>query len=174
MPQRRSRFLTIVFSCLPGAGHMFMGFMKIGLSLMVSFFLIIFLSSWLGLGSLMYIIPILCFYSFFDCIGKCYASDDEFARFEDHYLFSFDKISDANVIFNGKGRLVVGILILLIGVDMLIKSIVYGLISKISSELYSTILEIMSYLPQLVIGFVIIAIGVYLIIGKKRSIDKNA
>ena len=65
MTNRKNRFLTVIFACLPGAGHMFMGLMKIGVSLMASFFVVIFLSSWLDFGPLMYLVPIIWFYSFY-------------------------------------------------------------------------------------------------------------
>ena len=45
MKKEKSKFLTFCFSLLPGAGHMYMGFMKMGLSLMAAFFFLIFLSS---------------------------------------------------------------------------------------------------------------------------------
>ena len=47
---KRSKFWTVVFSFLPGAGHMFMGFMKQGTSIMVAFFGLYLVSSWLGIG----------------------------------------------------------------------------------------------------------------------------
>lgn len=59
MIKRKSRFLTFVFSMLPGAGHMYMGFMKIGVSFMSVFFFLIFLSSWLNIGPLLYIAPLI-------------------------------------------------------------------------------------------------------------------
>ena len=39
--KKKNRFLTFCFSCLPGAAEMYMGFMKMGLSLMLVFFAII-------------------------------------------------------------------------------------------------------------------------------------
>ena len=41
----KSTFLTILFSFLPGAGHMYLGLIKQGIQLMVLFFGTIFLSS---------------------------------------------------------------------------------------------------------------------------------
>ena len=37
--KKKSRFLTFIFSFLPGAAEMYMGFMKNGFSLMMIFFL---------------------------------------------------------------------------------------------------------------------------------------
>ena len=45
MRRKKSKFLTFIFSLLPGAGEMYMGFMKMGVSLMAEFFGIIFLAT---------------------------------------------------------------------------------------------------------------------------------
>lgn len=174
MSRKRNKFLTIVFSFLPGAGHMFMGFMKMGLSLMTLFFLLIFLSSWLDIGPLMYIIPILCFYSFFDCICKCYASDSEFAQFEDHYLFFGDKFSDFDKLLKGKGKLILGILLVLIGIKLFWDSTINCLQSLIPVEVYRMIIAGADLLPRIIVGILIIVLGVFLIIGKKRSSEDDA
>lgn len=49
---------------LPGAGHMYMGFMNMGVSFMSVFFFVIFLSTWLDIGPLLFILPLIWFYSF--------------------------------------------------------------------------------------------------------------
>jgi hypothetical protein len=163
-----------MFSFLPGAGHMFMGFMKLGSSLMALFFLIAFLSSWLNFGVLMLFSPVLWFYSFFDCICKCWANDDEFAKFEDHFLISADKFSAVNIIFKGKSKLIIGILILLIGIYLIFEVSLRTLQMFIPYTIFNLISSAASLLPRFVVGAAIIAIGVYLIIGKRRSNDSNA
>ena len=50
MIRKKGSFLTFCFSMLPGAGEMYLGFMKRGASLMTLFFFIIFSSTWLQLG----------------------------------------------------------------------------------------------------------------------------
>ncbi len=47
MRKKTNKFLVFMFSLLPGAGHMFMGFMKTGVSLMSAFLFVIFLTAWL-------------------------------------------------------------------------------------------------------------------------------
>lgn len=67
----KNGFLTVLFSCLPGLGHYYLGMQKRGLNLMILFFLIIFLNTIvpnalsfpLGIA-----IPILWFYSQFDAL----------------------------------------------------------------------------------------------------------
>ena len=63
--KKKNRFLTFCFSCLPGAAEMYMGFMKMGVSLMLLFFLVCILSAWLNQGALVAIAVVVWFYSFF-------------------------------------------------------------------------------------------------------------
>ncbi len=121
----------------------------------------------------MYLIPIVIFYSFFDCINRCFAPDDEFARLSDHYLFSLDKLSGAETLFQGKFKLIAGIVLLLIGLDLLWNSFVNSTLLSLSYRFHGLLNGITDLIPRLVIGIAIIAIGVYLIIGKKRGIDKH-
>jgi Uncharacterized protein, linocin/CFP29 homolog len=171
MPKQRNKFFTFVFSFFPGAGHMFMGFMKIGLTLMAGFLLIIFLSSWLDLGPLMYIQPILIFYSVFDCINKDWASPEEFARFEDRSFFSGQQAAGLFGFLKGRGRIAAGVVIVFIGCEILLKNIVnsYTLERILPHMLYSLLSVATNTLPQIVVSAAIIGAGLYLIIGKKRG-----
>lgn len=169
MPQRKSRFLTIVLSLFPGAGHMFMGFMKMGLSLAGAFLLLVFLSSWLNLGPLMYLAPLLFFYSFFDCIQKCYASDEEFAAYRDHYLFSTGSFGRLDDLLRGKGRLAAGLVVLVIGAYLIWKALMTNMAGWIPSEIYRAVTTAMGTLPQLAVGVLIILAGAYLIVGRKED-----
>ena len=64
MTRKKSGFLTFCFSLIPGAGEMYMGFMKLGISIMAVFWLLIFLAAFFGMGPLLFILPILWVYSF--------------------------------------------------------------------------------------------------------------
>ncbi|HWQ71578.1 MAG TPA: hypothetical protein VN370_04570 [Desulfitobacteriaceae bacterium] len=169
MKTKRNKFLTIMFSLLPGAGHMFMGFMKMGLSMMSLFCFIIFLSSWLNIGPLLFILPILWFYSFFDCINKRYSSDEEFILLDDHFLYSIDKLIETNSIIFQKHRLFAGILLLFFGIYLLWSNIINNLYGHIPSHIYSMLINIKYLMPQTVLGIIIVVIGVRLIVGKKRE-----
>ena len=86
MIRKKNKFFTFIFSFVPGAGQMYMGFMKRGLSLMSYFILIISISVWLNIGPLMLIALIIWFYSFFDTQNLSSTPDDEFYSLEDQYL----------------------------------------------------------------------------------------
>ncbi|MGV8982628.1 hypothetical protein [Clostridium sp.] len=173
MKKEKSKFLTFCFSMLPGAGHMYMGFMKMGLSFMAAFFFLIFLSSWLSIGPLLFVLPLIWFYSFFDCINKRYSTDEEFLLLEDDYLFSLDELGKIDWGILKKHRLVSGILLVLLGVYLVWINTINSLTGYISDEVYNTIHNVTRMAPQIIIGVVIIFVGAKLIIGKKRECDMN-
>lgn len=175
MRKKKSKFWTVVFSFLPGAGHMYMGFMKLGISLMGLFFFIIFLASWLDFGPLTFILPVLWFYSFFDCLNKCYASDEEFMSMPDDYLFSGSRMPYLGRVLDSRGRVIVGLLLLFIGCYAIWNLfLVHILGAFLPGAVYYAIRNLTHSLPQLIVGVVIVAAGVWLIIGKKKEMDRDA
>lgn len=63
--QNKSKWMTIFFSFVPGAGHMYLGLMNQGIRLMTGFFLAVFLMGWLGISFIGFILPVLWCYSVF-------------------------------------------------------------------------------------------------------------
>lgn len=59
------RSLTLALSIVPGAGHMYLGYQKKGLLIMGSFSFSIFFMGWLGISLLLFVLPLIWFYSFF-------------------------------------------------------------------------------------------------------------
>lgn len=173
MKKEKSKFLTFIFSLMPGAGHMYMGFMKMGISLMAVFFFLIFLSSFFSIGPLLFVLPLVWFYSFFDCMNKRYSTDDEFLTLEDKYLFSLDELVKIDKDVLKKHRLASGILLIIIGGYLIWNNILNTLSAYISSELFSLINDVTRVAPQIIIGIVIILVGLKLIKGKKKECDMN-
>ncbi|MBU3216286.1 hypothetical protein LL033_23270 [Clostridium estertheticum] len=173
MKKEKNKFLTFGFSLLPGAGHMYMGFMKMGLSLMTMFFFIIFLSSFLSIGPILFVAPLIWFYSFFDCLNKRYATDEEFLLLEDNYLFSLDELVKVDKDILKKHALFSGILLVLLGGYLIFNNIINSLAGYIPGDVYNVISDVTRMAPQIIIGVVIVVIGAKLIIGKKKECDMN-
>ena len=77
---KKSKFLTVVFSALPGLGHMYLGWQQRGLFFMLAFFLAIFLANLTGGLLLAFAIPVIWFYSLFDalqCFDEGYLPPEE-------------------------------------------------------------------------------------------------
>lgn len=171
MQHKRNGFLTFCFSCIPGAGQMFLGFLKEGVSLMFLFFGWVALTSWLHLDVLLYITPVIWFYAFFDAMNKNALPDEKFETLEDHYLFD-NGLEELQGIFSGKGRIVLSLFLILIGLHFLVRNIwdvvedVFGVVIPV------VVYEVgFYYIPRLVVACLIIGAGLYLIIGKKPTTD---
>ncbi|MDS0527445.1 hypothetical protein NNC19_17280 [Clostridium sp. SHJSY1] len=173
MTKKKSRFLTFICSLLPGAGHMYIGFMKTGVSFMAAFFFIIFLSSFLKINELIYIVPLIWFYSFFDCNNKANLNDEDRLVTEDKYLFSLEKLPKIDNKMSGKSGVTIGIILLLLGVYLVFNNIIEVLRPYMDWGFYSILRNLFRQVPQVIVGVVIVVIGIKLIQGKNKERKAN-
>ncbi len=171
MIRKKSNFLTFCFSLLPGAGQMYMGFMKRGSSLMAFFFLTIFLSTWLGLGPLMFLMPIIWFYAFFDTHNLRSMPDDEFYAMEDDFVILPEYAKAKAKEIQDKYRYILAVVLIVIGLSILWNNFVDILGSVLPRFAYSFLHRFGNLIPQLFVACAIIAFGIYLIRGKKQDLD---
>lgn len=171
MIRKKSNFLTFCFSLLPGAGQMYMGFMKRGSSLMAYFFLIIFLSTWLGLGPLMFFMPIIWFYAFFDTHNLRSMPDDEFYAMEDNFVLLPDYAKEQAQLIQNKYRNVIAITLIVIGSAILWNNFIDIIDDVVPDYVYEVLYSFGRLVPQLFVACAIIAFGIYLIRGKKQDLD---
>lgn len=170
MIKKKNKFFTFMLSLVPGVGHMYMGFMKQGISIMALLTLIIFSSSFFYIDIFLYAIPLLWFYSFFDSMNKASLNNEVFAQLEDYYLFSFDSFIENKNKFIHQYKFIIALLLLLAGFKLLFSNIISMLNSYITHEVYTFLHRIDYYIPQLIIGALIICIGLKLIVGKKKEL----
>ena len=166
----RNKFLTVLFSFLPGAGHMFLGFMKTGLSFMTMFFGIIVLAVILRMGVLMAAMPIIWFYAFFDCINKTFPTD-EANIIEDKYIL----LPEPFPIFVGKQRVVLGTALALLGLYLLADSalnIARRVLPYWTHVYFNQIRHFLNSAPQIIIAVAIIVVGVLMVVGKKKELKE--
>lgn len=170
MIKKKSRFLTFCFSCMPGAGHMYMGFMKQGISFMIGFFALIGLADIMGMSIIGFAAAVLWFASFFDANNKAALSDDEFYSLEDDYLFG-----DENVfknLFKGKQRLIVAGVFIFLGVCALWRNLIDLIYMIVPNYLRDTVWNYgIIKAPRFVFAIIVIAIGIWLIKGKKEELN---
>lgn len=171
MTHKKNGFWRLVFSLLPGAGEMYMGFMKMGISLMGLFFGIVAIATWLELGPLIFIAVIVWFYGFFHVHNLAGAPDEEFYAIEDDYLFHLTDGRQSGRELLKNYHNIIAALLIIIGVIMLWKGFYYMLGYYIPQEIIWQ-MEGLSYrLPQMIAGAAIIVIGIYMIRGKKQELD---
>lgn len=164
MRRKKSKFLTFIFSLLPGAGEMYMGFMKMGVSLMAEFFGIIFLATVTDVSQLLMIDIILWFYAFFHVHSIAGASDEEFSRLEDKYLIPFYESNPGRQ--SKMMRRFCSIVLIVLGAFMLWNM---G-IKMLGSILYLPGVE---YVPKVLVAVGLILLGIVMIQGKKEALDQE-
>ncbi len=174
MTKKKNGFLTFIFSLIPGAGEMFMGFFKQGISIMCVFFGLIAISTYLVIGPLTFLLPIIWFYSFFHVHNLASLSDEEFYAVEDKFLFDFDEDIFKKQIGKEKTRKILAVILIIFGSyaiwDMFM-NYVYDLVNDYMRRfiwLYSVLRD----MPRFVFSVAIILAGVYLIKGKKKELDQ--
>lgn len=174
MIRKKNNFYTFIFSLVPGAGQMYMGFMKRGLSLMSIFFLIIFSAVWLNIGPLFFIALITWFYSFFDTHNLRSTPDDEFYTLEDNYIIFPDFLEEiSHKKLYKQYRNIIAVALIIIGISILWSNLLSIFGNVLSSRMWNILHSIGYYLPQLVIGLAIMLFGFYLIRGKKEELDSE-
>ena len=171
---KRNKFWTVVFSFLPGAGHMFMGFMKQGTSIMVAFFGVMAVASWLDLGELSLLAPVLWFYSFFDCINKRFSTHEQFVQMEDKILFE-DWFKSKKGINLGKFNTLIAVVLIILGVYMLASNTLNMLMwhDLLSNRLVAILGTVLGSLPRFAVSVIIIVFGIKLITGKKKEMKDD-
>lgn len=171
MTKKKSGFWTFLFSWLPGAGEMYMGFMKMGISLMGLFWGIIALSIFFNTGFLMLIDVVVWFYSFFHANNLHAIDDEEFYALEDHYLIPIDMDREFwNKITITKYRRILAGILILFGAAVLWNSLLDLLYWILPEFIWGYVGTVSRYIPQIVLGVGIIAVGLMLIRGKKQEL----
>ncbi|WP_304507520.1 hypothetical protein [Anaerotignum sp.] len=91
MRNKKNGFLTFWCSLVPGAGEMYMGLYKQGISLMILFFGVGTFGEWANLEVLWAILPVVWFFSFFHTHNLRNMPEEEFLKQEDHY-YGFEEV----------------------------------------------------------------------------------
>ena len=169
---KKSRLFSLLCACWPGAGEMYLGLMNRGLAIMLLFWGIIAVGAF-GFVIPMFLLPVIWFYSFFDTLTL--RNLDYYALTElqerDEYFFR-DLMGDKYDLPGAaqKYHLFLGIALIVCGgfflYDRLIRWIWHVQIVP------SWLLGFLDGLPSMLVSFGIIALGVWLVRGKRMPADE--
>ena len=152
MDGRKSPFVTFILSCLPGAGHMYLGLNKRGLQFMAAFFGTIFLIDLIRVGPLLpFLLVIIWFYSMFDALQMTTRINHYIEHGGGSDIAPFDpaELNVNNVI----DPLWIGGGVIVVGIAMLIRSF--------APDLWLTLRQ--SNLGTGLVGLVLIGFGVAMV-----------
>lgn len=139
------RSITLALSIIPGAGHMYLGCQKKGLIIMGAFFFSIFFMGWLGISLLLFLLPLIWFYSFFDAMHTADGTNEE--------------IKNQVIIFPDIKPEWVGFALIVIGVMIILERILYPLIDY----------EFRRYIQTSIVSLIFIIAGVCMLAKNKKS-----
>ena len=170
---KKNGFCRFMCSLLPGAGEMYMGFMKMGVSIMILFFIMCGLADLLGSGLFVMLAVVIWCYSFFRVHNLASMPDERFRVYHDDYIFSdSSKYGDVFSTGNKFYKIEAAVLIFL-GTLMCIKGVYRSVVNYIPAEYQGVINQVVDMLPRLIVGILIIALGIWMIRGKKKELDNS-
>ena len=183
MKKKKNRFILFWLSLVPGAGEMYLGFMKMGLSLVIMFILGIAVTVELQIGILSLVPVVVWIYGFFHANNMGGLDDADFYAMEDKYLgiINEEEINAFKGSASGKYKKGVAVLMILVGLSLL-----FHVISKATADIlyslgYEDIYRQIVWMTErigrdgirIIIGIVIIWFGLSLIRGKKKEIESS-
>lgn len=173
MQKQKRGFWLFIFSLIPGAGEMYMGFKKQGISIMFLFWGVFAIGACTGMDWLVCLIPIIWFYSFFNVHNLKSLSEEEFYSIEDSYLLHMDELAgDISSLLKHHGK-ITAILLIFLGASILWNTLVDFLYMILPGYLADVIGRFTYHLPQLVIAAAIIFAGIYILTRKKDALDEE-
>ena len=173
MQKQKKGFLLFISSLIPGAGEMYMGFFKQGISIMTLFWAIIAIAGELNISSLVIFLPVLWFYSFFHVHNLKELPEEEFYAIEDNYILHLDRIFQNNIRLSQKHIKIAAILLIVFGVAVFWNGFRDLLFWILPNSLAIIIQDIMYQIPSVIIGILIIVAGYQLLTGKIKSISPD-
>ena len=172
MKRKKNGFFTFIWSFMPGAAEMYMGFMKCGLSLMILFFAgfaLVFTTNYFT--DVMLLIPVLVwFYSFFHARNLASCPEEMIQAMDDDFIWdSFSDGSKTQITSPALRKWGAAILIV-IGASLLWRNVRDIIANMIPDMYWNMIWPFVNDVPQIVVALLIIAIGIGLIVGKKKEV----
>lgn len=157
---KKSKSIAAILSIIPGAGHLYLGLQKRGIQLMAAFLFSIYIVDVMRIGIILFLVPIIWFYSFFDGLQK--ASMQQEGPIEDTPLIK-------NFINHQKW---IGFGLILLGLYYLMTNIFLPVVEPFLRNIFNVDLHYLfyQYVQTAIICILFIAGGIRLLIGKKPKI----
>lgn len=158
---KKSKFIAFIFSFVPGAGHMYLGYMNMGVQIMFAFFGSIYISDLVLNGTLSILfIPIIWFYGVFDVLRKTdvinNAKDYDVDKDVNFPIFDWllgDKSNYSNKI------VLLGIAFIVFGAVIILDKMLLPLINVV----------VLDYAKTIIIAAILIGIGLRFIFKNKKK-----
>ena len=174
---KKNGILTLLFACIPGAGQMYQGYMKRGLSLITMFCLFIIVGSATGLDALVVGCIVVYMYSFFDTFNLRAQIIAENAPADD-YLVHINWKDKRMQDFMMDSHKLLGWGLIVLGALVAYQNILMNTLGDIvwrwgqSSPFFRALYLMMDQLPEIVVCVALIICGAWLVRGPKGRKQK--
>lgn len=172
MTKQKKGFWLFICSLIPGAGELYMGFRKMGLSIMILFWGCIACASLLGFNALIFLLPIIWFYSFFNTHNLKSLTEEEFLTIEDHAVLSMDAVIRNKDTFTKQYRTITAVVLIVLGISGIWNSLIVWLYDYIPDTLYDIVDPLGEWIPTIAVSIILIIVGVKLISGKRTELER--
>ena len=165
---KKSSFLTFCFAMIPGAGQMYLGMIKRGVSIMLLFAAITAVTGFLNLPLFAMFLPVLWFFAFFDTFNIKGMSYEEQVVYKDKFLFNLDELAGKDFMaIISKRHVLIGWGCVLFGVYMIFQNIRHT-IENMLEVFFPQIRYLFNAIPTFVVALLIIILGIYLVTGGRK------
>ena len=173
-PKKKNKIFTLLFSLIPGAAEMYMGLMKMGLSLMVVFVFSIMIPAMFNANDvLLFLAAVLWFFGFFHARNVAACEEEEFATIEDKFIWEEFTEGKPIKIPGATARKWIAGALIVIGCAVLWNNMSYCILYLMPDYYWDTASVISHRVPEIVVSVLIILLGIIMIKGKKQEIEEE-
>lgn len=161
---KKNMFWVIVFSFLPGFGHMFLGFTRRGVAIMSTFFAVIGVMVFFEVAPFGFILPVLWCYGIFDAVKINRAGGEGVT--DDFWIYR-NYNGCRGPLLSGSNAKWLGWALILMGAAFIYKSFLSPVLYDLFGD-FEVARRLIYNFPSLIVSFVVIYLGVRLISPPKK------
>ena len=172
---RKSGILLFLCACIPGCGQMYQGYMKRGVSLLGICCAIIGVASFLNIGELAILLPVIWVYAFFDSYNLRNQPEDDMQS--DEYLFGLSELDSQRLsALCMRRHSIIGWVLVGLGIYVFYNTVIDQLMDLLVNywDGFWWIRSLVMYtLPRAVVTILIICLGIWFIRGPRNKEDEE-
>lgn len=165
---KKNVFLTFCFACIPGTGAMYLGYMKRGLSQLVLFCGVVTLVAMFYLEPLMFMLPVIFAYCFFDTWNLRNRTPEQAAANPDAYIINLEQLGGENIkALMEKRHTLIGWGCIVVAGLLLYNNIFMRFVWRFDEYVPGVILFMINSIPSLGVVVALVLLGLYLLRGPR-------
>lgn len=173
---KKSKFMTIILGACFGAGQMYLGMYKKGITLMGGIAAFIAVANFIDCEELLVFVPVVWFYAFFDALNGFYLTEEERKLKDDQFSQQVSGLlADKEVkLFIEKRNTIIGWGLIIIGIYVMFGQFIGTIANYFNNWFYSSVLwNMYNQLPRLVLALLVVIVGLKLIGYHKLEMKKE-